>query len=28
MIELDQGKGGVIRFPKVCQLLEFIEKAV
>lgn len=28
MIELDRGKGGIIRFPKVCQLLEYIEKAV
>jgi hypothetical protein len=27
MIELDRGKAGIIRFPAVCQLVEFIEKA-
>ena len=28
MIELDRGNSGIIRFPHVSQLLEFIEKAV
>ena len=28
MIELDRGKDGIIRFPHVCQLIEFIGKAV
>lgn len=28
MIELDQGKGSVIRFPEVSQLIEFIGKTI